>query len=278
MTIPGAGTDAIAEAFARPQSEGRSALIAYLTLGYPSRSDTLRLVPAIEAGGADIIELGVPFSDPIADGPTIQAASQAALRAGMTPSDALCVTRELRAAGVKSPFLLMGYYNPIHNYGLERYARDCAYAGVSGLIVPDLPPEEAETLQRACQKHGLALVFLVAPTSGPQRIASIAAASEGFVYVVSRLGTTGSGTIVQEELVSRLNLVRQHASVPIAVGFGISTPSQAAHLAHLADGIIVGSAIVKRASQGAETVRAYVSSLRAALDGAAERSVATNES
>jgi len=261
----GRGIKAISAAFALARAQGRAALITYLTLGYPSPDDSLELVSALQAGGADLIELGVPFSDPLADGPIIQRASHAALQAGMTPRGCLEIVPRLRQAGVTVPLLLMGYYNPIHAYGLGAYARDCAHAGVDGLIVPDLPPEEATPLREACQSEGLALVFLVAPTSGGGRIAQIAAATQGFLYLVSRLGTTGTGQGPGEELARQLALVRAHARTPVAVGFGLSRPEQVRQLAPQVDGLIVGSAVVERAAEGAAALRDYVQSLRAAL-------------
>jgi len=171
------GPGAIRMAFSSARAQGRCALITYLTLGYPSRAESLELIPALQTGGADIIELGVPFSDPVADGPTIQRASQAAIEAGMTPSGCLELAAQLRKNGVTVPLVLMGYYNPIFSYGLAAYARDAASAGVDGLIVPDLPPEEAEPLQSACRNDGLALIFLVAHTSDKARIAKIAEAT-----------------------------------------------------------------------------------------------------
>jgi tryptophan synthase alpha chain len=260
------GSAAIGAAFDRARGAGRCALITYLTLGYPSPEDTLRLVPALQAGGADLIELGVPFSDPVADGPAIQRASLMALQQGVTPQGCLELTARLRESGVSVPLLLMGYYNPIHHYGVERYAQACVAAGADGLIVPDLPPEEAQPLREACLSRGLALVFLVAPTTGEARIARIAQASTGFLYVISRLGTTGAGQGPGPELADRLALVRRHARTPVAVGFGISRPEDARTLAAHTDGIIVGSAIVERATQGPDALQAYVGALRAALE------------
>lgn len=260
------GLARISAAFERARAEGRTALITYLTLGYPSPAASLELVPALQAGGADLIELGVPFSDPVADGPTIQQASHAALGAGVTPRLCLELAATLRQRGVTPPLVLMGYYNPIYTYGLQAYAQDCAAAGVDGLIVPDLPPEEADPLREACQREELALIFLVSPTTGPQRVARIAAATQGFLYVVSRLGTTGAGHGPGEELSSRLAIVRHHARTPVAVGFGISRPEQVRALASLADGVIVGSGVVERATEGADVLRSYVSSLRAAME------------
>ena len=259
------GSEAIDAAFAAARHESRCALITYLTLGYPSPAKSLALVPALQAAGADIIELGVPFSDPVADGPTIQRASQAALRAGVTPQMCLDLVAQLRRDGTTVPLVLMGYYNPIHSYGVSEYARDCAGAGADGLIVPDLPPEEADPLKEACNREGLALVFLIAPTTGESRLARVAAETSGFLYVVSRLGTTGAGLGPGTEVTARLEKVRRHAVTPVAVGFGISRPDQARMLAPLVDGLIVGSAIVERASGSEEALRGYVASLHQAL-------------
>lgn len=260
------GVQALEQAFARAREESRAALITYLTMGYPTAEAALELVPALEAGGADIIELGVPFSDPVADGPAIQRASYLALQAGMTPARCLEQVARLRKAGVRVPLLLMGYYNPIFHYGERAYVRDCRRAGADGLIVPDLPPEEADELMEACRQEGLALVFLAAPTTGPGRLREIAGRSTGFLYVISRLGTTGTERRFDtEELRRRLEEVRRASPIPVAVGFGVSTPEQARALAGLADGIIVGSAVVERAVDGAPALREYVAGLRAAL-------------
>jgi tryptophan synthase alpha chain len=259
------GSDAIAQAFATSQAQGRPALLTYLTLGYPAAEASLELVPALARGGADIIELGAPFSDPVADGPTIAAASQAALRGGLTPEGCLALAAELRRRGVTTPFVMMGYYNPILSYGPAAYVRDCAAAGVDGLIVPDLPPEEAGELAAACRTAGLALIYLVAPNTGPERLARLAAETTGFLYVVSRLGITGAGQSPAAELAARLAQVRQVARTPVAVGFGIARPEQARALVGLADGVIVGSAVVERASQGPEAVEEFVRELRQAL-------------
>ena len=259
------GIERIADAFATARQEARCALVTYLMLGYPTAEASLELVPALQAGGADLIELGVPFSDPVADGPTIQQAGQIALRAGVTPRRCLRLVSQLRERGVTVPLVLMGYYNPIHAAGMTAYVKACAAAGVDGLIVPDLPPEEADPLREACLERGLALVFLVAPTTSEARAAWIAKLSTGFLYVVSRLGITGSALRPGVELVARLQTVRRHSTLPVAVGFGISRPDQVRALATQADGIIVGSAVVERATEGAGPLRDYVASLRAAM-------------
>jgi len=258
------GVDAVQAAFQRAQDDGRCALITYLTLGYPTSEDSLALVPALEAGGADLIELGVPFSDPVADGPTIQAASQAALEGGITPTRCLELAAELRQGGLTVPLLLMGYYNPILSYGERAFVEACQRAGVDGLIVPDLPPEEATALHEACEERGIALVFLVAPNSSSERIARIAAKTSGFLYVVTRLGITGAGQALDPALGERLEQVREVAQTPVAAGFGISEPAQVAAIRSSVDGVIVGSALVRRAPEGATVLERYVASLREA--------------
>ncbi|HHX66329.1 MAG TPA: tryptophan synthase subunit alpha, partial [Chloroflexi bacterium] len=203
---------AIGAAFAAAQSEARCALVTYLTAGYPSMTRTPDLLHALQEGGVDIIELGVPYSDPVADGPTIQHAGQIALQGGATPRGCIELVAQAREEGLRVPVLLMGYYNPVYAYGIDMYVRDCVAAGVNGLVVPDLPPEEAAPLRDACVAHGLALVYLVAPNSNEERIARIAAETEGFLYVVSRMGTTGAtADAAGRELVEQIERVRRYA-------------------------------------------------------------------
>ena len=268
-TAPGRrGIRAIKDAFDTARRQHRPALITYLTAGYPTESATLELVAALQEGGADLIELGVPFSDPVADGPTIQQAAQVALQEGITPERCLELVSVLRQRGLNAPLVMMGYYNPIYAYGLDRYAQRCATVGADGLIVPDLPPEEAGPLREACDAHELALIYLVAPTSSETRIAALAQQTRGFLYVVSRLGITGAGKApAQAELCERLAVIRRYATTPVAVGFGISRPDQVRDLAGDVDGLIVGSAIVSRAAEGTDAVRTYVQSLRRAMTG-----------
>ena len=185
------GVARIAALFEGLRTEGRAALMPYLTLGYPTPERSLELVAAAVAGGADILELGVPFSDPLADGPVIQRATHVALEQGTTVARCLGLARDLRGRRIMVPFVFMGYYNPILAYGEESYCRDCAGAGVDGLIVPDLPPEEAGGLEAACERHGLALIYLLAPTSTPERVRLVTARSRGFVYLVSVTGGVG---------------------------------------------------------------------------------------
>lgn len=265
------GGAAIGRAFAAAAADGRTALITYLTAGYPDRNATLPLVRALVQGGADIIELGVPFSDPVADGPVIQRASHTALQRGMTTAGCLDLAGEIRSAGIRQPLVLMGYTNPILAIGPDAYARRCHQNGVDGLIVPDLPPEEAGLLASACQEHNVALILLVAPTTDAPRRALIAARTQGFLYLVSRLGTTGGGTLPLDELRAQIAALRPVAQTPIAVGFGVSTPAQARSVAATgADGVIVGSAIVERAAQGPEVLQQYVACLSQAVDGGAQ--------
>lgn len=258
------GVVAIEGAFARARAQGRAALITYLTLGYPTAEAGLELVPALARGGADIIELGVPFSDPVADGPTIESAVHAALANGMTPMRCLEQAATLRSRGLETPMVMMGYYNPILNRGPARYAADCADVGVDGLIVPDLPLEEAGELRAACEERGLALIYLAAPTTANERLARLARETRGFLYVISRLGTTGGDLEEDAALREQLALARRVSAAPVAVGFGVSRPEHARALAGLADGVIVGSAIVRCAPEGPAAVEAFVAALRQA--------------
>lgn len=234
----------IAETFARLQAQGRVALMPYLMAGYPERESAVELAPALQAAGADLFELGVPFSDPLADGATIQRASERALANGIRLRDVLEQVAVMRASGVTAPLVLMGYYNPFLQYGLERLARDAAAAGVDGLIIPDLPPEEAEPAHAACRAAGLDLVFFVAPTTPDERIAQIARLASGFIYCVSLTGVTGARAALWEGLPAFLQRVRRHTSVPLVVGFGISSAAHVAEVGRVAAGAIVASALI----------------------------------
>ncbi|MDI6790116.1 MAG: tryptophan synthase subunit alpha [Thermodesulfobacteriota bacterium] len=233
----------IAEVFVSRKKIKKAALIPFLTAGDPSLAHTAELVLEMERQGADIIELGVPFSDPLADGPTIQAASQRALAQGVRLEDVIGLVRNLRSK-TRIPFVLMTYYNPVLQYGLKRTAQKAAQAGVDGFIIPDLPPEEAEDWKREADKAGLDTIFLLAPTSDLDRIKKVVSLSRGFIYYVSVTGITGARKELPGDLLAKLKLIKKHAAVPVSVGFGISTPEQVAMLAPHADGIIVGSAIV----------------------------------
>jgi len=260
----------ITTAFERLRRTGRTALMPFLTMGYPHRESALELVPALVEAGADLIELGVPFSDPLADGATVQAASQQALANGMTPALCLEQVAALRERGIAVPLVLMGYYNPFFQMGLERFARRAAEAGVDGVIVPDLPPEEAEPLQVALRGQGLDLIFLLAPTTDEVRIRSIARRASGFLYLVSLTGVTGARDRLPPDLERFVARVRQATDLPLAVGFGIGRPEQAARVARIADGVIVGSALLRAIGGGTDPVaaaRSFVASLRQGMDG-----------
>ena len=220
------------------------ALIAYLTVGYPDIETTRKAASVLSDSGVDIIELGIPFSDPLADGATIQKASYQALRQGVTPQVCLEVASRLRRE-IATPLVFMTYYNPVFNYGLETFCRDCAGAGINGLIIPDLPPEEGNELEAAARQHNLDLIYLLAPTSPAERIATIAERSRGFIYLVSLAGVTGARQTLPPELESFIRRVRQKAGQPLCVGFGISSPEQAGRVARVADGVIVGSRLIQ---------------------------------
>jgi tryptophan synthase alpha chain len=259
--------------FERLRQEQRTALMPYLCMGYPELESALSMVPALVQGGADLIELGVPYSDPLADGATIQAASQRALENGMSLALCLKQVTELRARGVTVPLLLMGYYNPLLQMGLEPFVERAHAAGVDGLIVPDLPPEEADGLQSVLRAHGIDLVFLLAPTSNDERIHLVAARASGFLYLVSLVGVTGARARLPPELESFIARVRAASDLPLAVGFGIGTPAQAQRVAAAADGVIVGSALVRavgvaHAARQDPTLAArnFVASLRTGID------------
>lgn len=239
-----ASESGIAAAFARAKAEGRPALIPFVTAGYPTLGMTDRLLPALVEGGADVIEIGIPFSDPIADGVTVQHTSQVALAQGTTLHDAIDVVRRARANGLTTPIAFMGYYNPYLRYGLERLAADMAAAGVDGLIIPDLPTEESEDVRAALRAHGRDLIFLIAPTSTQERIREVAKRASGFIYCVSITGVTGARTSLANDLPSYIARIRQETDLPLAVGFGISQPDHVQQVAQIADGVVIASALI----------------------------------
>lgn len=230
--------------FETARAAGRPSLIVYLCAGDPDLAATERLVPALAAAGADIIELGVPFSDPLADGPTIQAAAERALRSGTTLAGILAMVGRLRAHGCEVPLVLMGYMNPIVRMGVDAFVARSAEVGVDGFIVPDLPLEEADPLGDAAAARGLALVLLAAPTTPPERLRRIGQKTRGFLYFVSITGVTGARAALPADLPTRLDAVRAASAAPVAIGFGISAPEQARALAEHADAVVVGSALV----------------------------------
>ncbi|TGU71085.1 tryptophan synthase subunit alpha [Geomonas terrae] len=256
----------IADRFAALKAKGEKGLVTFITAGDPDLATTEQVVLELEKAGADLIELGVPFSDPMADGPTIQLSSDRALASGTTLPGILELVARLRGK-TQIPIVLMGYFNPIFTYGAERFACDAAKAGVDALLVVDLPPEEAPELKEHTDRCGLDLIFLLTPTSDAERVASVARQGSGFIYYVSVTGVTGARSAVADTLAERVTSVRDALSLPLVVGFGISTPEQAGQVAQVADGVVVGSALVKyfEKYQGAELLRelsAFVGALK----------------
>ncbi|OYV39320.1 MAG: tryptophan synthase subunit alpha [Rhodospirillales bacterium 20-64-7] len=259
----------IAGVFAALKQAGRAALIPFVEAFDPDRATSLALLTGMAANGADIIEIGVPFTDPMADGPTIQAAGRRALLGGASLAGVLDLVREFRTANDHTPLVLMGYLNPILSYGVTRFCADAARAGVDGLIVVDLPTEEADLLLPDAAAHGLDVIRLVAPTTSDARLPLVLAGSSGFVYYVSITGITGTRTASAEDLARDIPRIRRATSLPIAVGFGVRTPAQAAVVAAHADAAIVASALIDRlASANVEAVLADVAALAAGIRSA----------
>ncbi|MBI3945490.1 MAG: tryptophan synthase subunit alpha [Armatimonadetes bacterium] len=259
----------IGEKFRELAGRNERALICFLTAGDPSLAASEDFVLQVAESGADIIELGVPFSDPIADGPSIQAASLRALEAGATLAGVLDVVRAVRRRS-PVPLILMSYYNPILRYGLDRFAADAAAAGVDGIIPSDVPPEEADEWLACAARHGLDTIFLLAPTSTEERIRRVAEKASGFVYCVSRTGVTGTQAALPEDLQALIARIRAQTEKPIAVGFGISTPEHVRQVTQWADGAVVGSALVNaiaRAGGPSPEIAELVRSLKAATRG-----------
>jgi tryptophan synthase alpha chain len=246
---------------------GHKALIAYITTGYPSIEATLRVVPLLAENGCDIVELGIPFSDPLADGTTIQKASYHALQNGITPRLCLDLARQLRQV-VDIPLVFMTYYNLVLGYGLEEFCSACNKSGIDGLIVPDLPPDEGSDLEAISQRQGLKLIYLLAPTSTNERIKLVAQQSSCFIYLVSVTGVTGARDKLPPGLEAFVARVRGATSKPLCIGFGISTPEQARYVARIADGVIVGSQIIQLMEAGDDfkSVGSFIKGLRQALD------------
>ena len=257
------GKGRIAQTFARLKAEGRTGLITFVTAGYPERTATPEIVRALVDGGADMIELGVPFSDPLAEGPVIQLSSHAALEQGVTPKLCLDIVRKIRHNRIATPLVLMGYYNPLLAYGVSRFTRDAAEAGVDGLIVVDLPPEEAGETRAACAEAGLDFIPLVAPTSSDERLELAGRSGSGFVYCVSVRGVTGVREQLPADLEAFIGRVRRHAGLPTAVGFGISRREHVEAVGRYADAAVIGSAIVRLLAEAPPAeryarVKAYV--------------------
>lgn len=254
----------ITERFSRLKRENRTAFIPYIMAGDPSLEKTRDIVLLFEECGADIVELGVPFSDPLADGPTIQHASERSLKNGTTLRKVISFVQELRQT-TQIPLVLMTYFNPVFKYDVESFIADAVHAGVDGVIIPDLPPDEAEAFIRFSRKTGLETIFLLAPTSTEGRIKKVVQASSGFIYYVSITGITGSNLLLDGSMEILLSHIRKHTGKPIAVGFGVSTPEEASAIAGIADGVIVGSAIVKRLFETPDMLKDFLLSLRAAI-------------
>ena len=263
----------IAEKMQVLQQQGRRALIPYIAAGDPEPWITVPLMHALVKNGADILELGVPFSDPMADGPVIQRAAERALKHRISLTNVLAMVREFREKDKTTPVVLMGYLNPIEVLGYARFAQEAAAAGVDGVLTVDLPPEEADGFQPAMKGQGLDTIFLLAPTSPAERIKLIAKAASGFIYYVSLRGVTGAANLDVREVAAKLKEIRAHTKLPLGVGFGIGSPEAAAQVAEFADAVIVGSAVVKRMEEMAANpdkilteVPAFIARLREAMD------------
>lgn len=251
------------------RAAGRPLLVPYLTAGFPDRDATPRLMAALAAAGADVLELGVPFSDPLADGPTIQGSSQRALDAGGSLADTLEALRRFRQRDQETPVVLFTYLNPVLRRGPDRFLADAVDAGADGVLLTDLPLGEDPELEAAFEASPLDLVRLIAPTTPPERALRIAARAQGFVYYISRTGVTGARAELREELAAEVAALRAAAEVPIVVGFGISTAAQAAEVAAVADGVVVGSALIDVIRERGEAAASeFIAALRSGLDGA----------
>jgi tryptophan synthase alpha chain len=268
----------IAARFEALKREGRGGLVTYLQAYDPDPACSMAILRALPGAGADLIEVGVPFSDPMADGPSIQKAAQRALKAGATPAGVLAMVRDFRADDDETPVVLMGYYNPVLSYGVERFCCDAAASGVDGLIVVDVPPEEADEIAPHARDAGLDLIRLIAPTTDEARLPRVLAATSGFVYYVSITGITGTRSASAEHLAEAVPRIRRHTDLPLAIGFGIRTPQQAAEAARLADAAVVGSALVDTLAAGLdekgcprpETRRQVLDQVRALADAVRE--------
>lgn len=263
----------LGDTFARLKQEGRAAFIPFVSGGDPDMETSLAILEALPRCGADIIELGMPFSDPMADGPAVQASSTRALKAGAALPKVIELVRKFRNKDGKTPIVLMGYFNPIHAYGTARFARDAAVAGVDGLIAVDLPIEEDEVLRVPAAAQGVDLVRFVTPTTDAARLARILEAASGYLYYVSVAGVTGTKSFDEADVAAALARIKAATSLPVAVGFGIKTPEQAAAIARLADGVVVGSALVNRIAESPENAVKAVTELATALAQATHKSV-----
>ena len=243
----------------------RAAFMPYVVAGYPDIDTSIEIIHGLVEAGADLIELGVPFSDPIADGPVIQAAGQKALANGITLAACLEIAARIREDGITIPIILMGYLNPLIAYGMDKLVKDAVASGIDGFIIPDFPPEEAEEFEDACQQNGLSLIYLLSPASSPYRIQLVADRASGFIYLVSLTGVTGARDSISEALPAFIKRVRDASDLPLAVGFGISNKDQAAAVAEMADGVIVGSALVNLAGESVPAVTALAEQIASGI-------------
>lgn len=261
----GTRSSRIGARFAEIQGQGRTALVPYITAGDPHPGQTVSLMHALVEGGADVIELGVPFSDPMADGPTIQRACQRALRHGTSLRQVLEMVAEFRNEDPDTPIVLMGYLNPIEAYGVDAFAKMARQVGVDGVLVVDMPVEEGRDVSGCMRSHGLDCVFLLAPTSNEGRVAAIVKLASGYLYYVSLKGVTGSDRIDVEDIVEKLEAIRRHSSLPVAVGFGIRNAETAARVAAVADAVVVGSVLVAEIERGLDDPERLPARLSATL-------------
>ncbi len=265
----------LAAQFQALKKQGRCALIPYITAGDPEPWVTVPLLHALVKSGADVLEIGVPFSDPMADGPVIQRAAERALKHHISLGKVFTMVREFREKDSSTPIVLMGYLNPVEVMGYERFAEQAAQAGVDGVLTVDLPPEEAKAFQSAMKRQKLDTIFLLAPTSPSDRIKLITSAASGFIYYVSLRGVTGAANLDVREVKAKLKQIRSHTKLPLGVGFGIGNPETAAQVAQFADAVVVGSAVVRRIEEMAAVpdkilteVPAFIAQLRQAMDRA----------
>ncbi len=261
--------DRLARRLRERTETGRRLLVPYVTAGFPTRADTPPLMAALARAGADVIELGVPFSDPLADGPVIQGSSQTSLEAGGSLRATLDALREFREHDRDTPVVIFTYLNPIFRHGLDAFIDDATAAGADGVLLTDLPLGADPDLEARLERSPLALVRLIAPTTPPERARRIAERAQGFLYYISRTGVTGARSELRDELRAEVQRLRDAASVPVVVGFGISTPEQAREVGAMADGVVVGSALIEVIREGGvEAAEAFVRGLRAGVDGA----------
>ena len=256
----------ISERFAERKAEGRGTLVPYVTCGFPSRSATVDVLKGLEEAGGDVLELGIPFSDPLADGPTIQESTFRALEGGMTVAGTLELLAEFRR-GSDTPVVLFSYMNPLLRYGLEAFLEDAEQAGAQGLLLTDVPTGADALIEDAILSSPLDLIRLIAPTTGRDRASAIAESGQGFLYYISRTGVTGARQALAKDLEAEVSALREFVELPVAVGFGISTPEQAALVSGIADGVVVGSALIQALDErGPEGAAAFLATLRSAMD------------